>query len=102
MSHEAAGNRWAVEVEGLSRSFGDRVALDSVSLRIPQGSILGLLGLNGAGKSTLLRILIGHLRPDKGKIRLLERTALGDNPSLRAEIGYVSDKQYLYDWMTVA
>jgi ABC-2 type transport system ATP-binding protein len=102
MSNEPNGGLWAVETVDLSRSFGRRQALDGVNLRVSRGSIFGLLGLNGAGKSTLLRILIGHVRADRGEVRLLNKTVQGDDPDIRSRIGYLSDQQYLYDWMSVA
>jgi ABC-type multidrug transport system ATPase subunit len=55
-----------VEVEGLTKRFGARVAVDSVALRIPRGSAFGYLGPNGAGKTTLIRMLLGPTPPTAG------------------------------------
>ena len=59
-----------LRVEGVRRSFGKATALDDLSLTIPSGEIVGLLGRNGAGKSTLLRIVSGQLKPNAGEIQL--------------------------------
>jgi ABC-2 type transport system ATP-binding protein len=61
----------AVEAEGLTKRFGDEVALDGVDLAVPPGTVLGLLGPNGAGKTTTVRILATVLRPDAGRARVL-------------------------------
>ena len=61
-----------LSVTNISKSFGEFVALDNVSLAIESGSILGLLGPNGAGKTTLIRILTGITGPDSGSVNLFE------------------------------
>src|SRR4026209_1619594 len=63
----------AISVRGLVKSFGDVTALDAFDLRIPMGTIHGLVGPNGAGKTTLLRVLFGLVAPDDGSISLLGR-----------------------------
>lgn len=78
----------AVEVRGVTRRFGDVVALDDVSLEVGRGELVGLLGPNGAGKSTLLSLVSGQRRPDAGVVRLhgrdprdpRARTVLGLTP----------------------
>ncbi|MEV0893160.1 ABC transporter ATP-binding protein [Promicromonospora sp. NPDC050262] len=78
----------AVEVSGVTRRFGDVVALDDVSLEVGHGELVGLLGPNGAGKSTLLSLVSGQRRPDAGVVRLnghdprdaRSRTVLGLTP----------------------
>lgn len=75
----------AIRVEDLWFSYGRRKVLESVSLQVPQGSFAALIGPNGAGKSTLLRILLGVIKPDKGRI-----TILGQAPGQQGQpIGYV-------------
>src|SRR5262245_8881701 len=69
----------AVEVVDVTRSYGDLVAVDGVSLQVEPGEVYGILGPNGAGKTTLLRMLFGLIRPDAGSIRIFGRT--------RAEVG---------------
>lgn len=59
-----------IEVENLTKSFGDRTLIDNLSFSIPKGSIVGIIGGNGAGKTTFLRMLVGQEQPDSGSIRL--------------------------------
>jgi ATP-binding cassette ChvD family protein len=61
-----------IEVEGLKKSFGDRVIFEDVSFTVPKGSIVGIIGANGRGKSTLFRILNGEEQPDGGEVRIGE------------------------------
>jgi ABC-2 type transport system ATP-binding protein len=63
----------AIEVSGLTKRFGSRVALDSLDLTVPEGVAYGFLGPNGAGKTTLIRVLLGLTRPNQGEIRLLDQ-----------------------------
>jgi ABC-2 type transport system ATP-binding protein len=77
----------AIEVEGVSKSFGTTHALAGVSLRAEEGQVLGLLGPNGAGKSTLVRILSTLLRPDSGLARVAGFDVVRDARALRSHIG---------------
>ena len=64
-------NGWAVETHGLTKRFGDKVAVDNVDLLVPRGSAFGYLGPNGAGKTTLIRVLLGLTRANAGTMSLL-------------------------------
>jgi len=66
-----------VEVDGLSKAFGDRLLIDDLSFKLPPGGIVGVIGPNGAGKTTLFKMLTGKEKPDKGTIRLGETVKLG-------------------------
>ncbi len=66
-----------VEVDGLSKAFGDRLLIDDLSFKLPPGGIVGVIGPNGAGKTTLFKMLTGKEKPDKGSIRLGETVKLG-------------------------
>jgi ABC-2 type transport system ATP-binding protein len=93
-----AGAAAAIRVRNLCYSYGDRQALDSLSLDIPAGSIFGLLGPNGSGKSTLLSVLIGRRQAASGDV-----TVLGEplSAKLRARIGIVFQEPSLDPNMTV-
>ena len=62
-----------IEVEGISKRFGDFVALEDVSLEVPEGGLTALLGPSGSGKSTLLRIIAGLEQPDQGVVRIADQ-----------------------------
>jgi ABC-2 type transport system ATP-binding protein len=84
----------ALEIRDLSKSFGDRRALDGVTLTMRQGEILGLLGPNGAGKTTLVRSIAGRVHPETGSLRILGQDPAGD--AARALRGWVPQEIALY------
>lgn len=88
----------AVDARDLVYAYGDRRALDGLSLAVPSGAIFGLLGPNGSGKSTFLSMLIGRRQPDAGEIRVLGRPLA---PQLRARMGIVFQEPSLDAAMTV-
>ncbi len=92
---------YAIEAEGLSRRFGDLLAVDSVTLRIPRGRIYGFLGPNGSGKSTTIRMLCGLLKPTAGNARVLDLAVPRDAEQLRQRIGYMTQKFSFYEDLTV-
>src|SRR5207237_6691001 len=66
---ERLGNE-VIEVEDVSKGYGDRLLMDKLSFQVPPGAIVGIIGPNGAGKSTLFRMLSGKEKPDSGKIKI--------------------------------
>jgi ABC-2 type transport system ATP-binding protein len=93
---------YAIETRELWRRFGKFEAVKGVSLRVPKGTVYGLLGVNGAGKSTVIKMIMGHLRPTRGEISILGRALGEDLIEIRKRVAYVSENRYLYEWMTVA
>ena len=91
----------AVETQGLTKSYGKLVALDHVSLSVPEGSLFGLIGPDGAGKTTLYRILTTLLSPDEGNAIVAGLDVAKDYRRLRAEIGYMPERFSLYPDLTV-
>src|SRR5262249_58073791 len=77
----------AIETEGLTKKFGQAVALNGLDLRVPHGDILGVLGPNGAGKTTAVRILATLLRPDAGQARVLGADVVAQAGEGRRRIG---------------
>ncbi|MEA2141189.1 MAG: heme exporter protein, partial [Solirubrobacteraceae bacterium] len=89
-----------VQVEGLSRHYGEREALDGVSLSLSEGQTLVVFGPNGAGKTTLLRVLATLLRPHAGEVRVLGSRLPGDAWAVRGRIGLLGHEPLLYRELT--
>jgi ABC-2 type transport system ATP-binding protein len=90
-----------IETRGLTRRFGDVVAVDAVDLAVDRGEIFGCLGPNGSGKSTLMRMLLGLLEPSAGSARVLGREIPRDAERLRPAIGYMTQRFSLYEDLDV-
>jgi ABC-2 type transport system ATP-binding protein len=90
----------AVEVEELTKRFGDFTAVNRVSFQIEEGEIFGFLGPNGAGKTTVIRMLCGLLVPTSGKGRVLGYDVASQAESIKLRIGYMAQKFALYDDLT--
>ena len=84
-----AGGPPLLELDGLTRRFGDRVAVQSLSLSVTRGEIVGLLGPNGSGKTTSFRLLTGSLSPHGGRVLVYGRPAKLDDRSFRSRLGVV-------------
>jgi ABC-2 type transport system ATP-binding protein len=87
---------WAIEVAGLEKRYGDRRAVDGISLRIAPGEVFGLLGPNGAGKTTTVETLEGYRAPDGGTVRVLGLDPQAEGPALRPRIGVMLQEGGLY------
>ena len=90
-----------VRVEGLSKKFGDFLAVDNVSFTIKKGEIVGYLGPNGSGKTTTIRLLLGLLIPSSGHATVLGYDIFEQTEQIRKCCGYMSQKFALYDDLTV-
>lgn len=90
-----------IEVDGLTRNYGDLVAVDNVSFEIARGEIVGLLGHNGAGKTTIMRMLTGYLEPTAGRIRIDGLDINEQRLEVQRKIGYLSENAPLYPDMSV-
>jgi ABC-2 type transport system ATP-binding protein len=88
----------AVWCSGVSKRYGRRVALSSVSLSIRRGEIVGLLGPNGAGKTSLIKIMLGLVKADAGEVMLLGRR--GDQHGARVGVGYLPELFRYQPWLT--
>jgi ABC-2 type transport system ATP-binding protein len=92
----------ALEVEGVSKSYGTVPALIDAQFRVAPGEIVGLLGPNGAGKSTTMKSVVGLIRPDAGTIRIAGRDLQSDPVAVKRGIGYVPESPSLYEFLTAA
>jgi ribosome-dependent ATPase len=91
----------AIEAEGLTRRFGDFVAVDHVSFKIPPGEIFGFLGSNGCGKSTTMKMLVGFLPATSGTCKLFGQPMGSDDMQARRNVGYMTQAFSLYGELTV-
>lgn len=87
----------AICIDGLTKSFGQNVALSGVSLSVPAGAMLGLLGPNGAGKTTMIRLLLGLLEPSAGSATVLGWDVRRDADQIRAHAGALLEHSGLYE-----
>jgi len=88
-----------LECTGLTKHYGGKAALKTVSLRIEPGRIVGLLGPNGSGKTTLIKICIGLLTPTLGSVVI---NGIKPSPATKAIVSYLPENTYLNDWMKVS
>lgn len=99
MSDERASN--AIEIEDMTHRYGRRPAVEGLTLKVPEGSVHGLLGENGAGKTTTIQAMLGLIRPTSGRLRVLGLDPTRDGLGVRRCVGYVPEQPVFYDWMTV-
>lgn len=85
-----------LKIKGVSKSFGDKLAVDNISLDIKQGEVFGLLGPNGAGKSTTIKMITGILKPGEGDIFLDDFSITKNNIEAKRLIGYVPDSPDMF------
>ena len=90
----------AVRLDHVSRSFDDVVAVDNVSLHVPRGTVLGVIGPSGAGKTTAIRIICGAIRPDSGSVQVLGEDPRRFRRRTRESIGYMPQLFVLYPDLT--
>jgi ABC-2 type transport system ATP-binding protein len=90
-----------ISVSELTRRFGPKTALDSVSVSMPRGAVYGLVGANGAGKTTLIKHILGLLRARSGSVRVFGLDPVADPVGVLSRIGYLSEENDLPAWMRV-
>ena len=84
--------------ENVSKSYGATAALNNISLEIPAGKIVGLLGPNGSGKTTLIKLINGLLQPDQGRVLI---NNMDPSPATKAIVSYLPDTTYLNEQMKI-
>lgn len=90
-----------VEVENLTKRYGDTLAVDGVTFQAREGEILGFLGKNGAGKTTTMRMMTGFMSPTSGTVRVNGHDICDDSVEARRQIGYLPETAPIYDDMSV-
>ena len=89
-----------VQIDGVLKSFGPKIALKNVSFSVPAGQICGLLGPNGAGKTTLFRLLMGILKATEGRLLIDGRDAFEDRVEVKRLIGFLPDEPVFYSYLS--
>ncbi len=95
-------NEAAIRCEHLSVYADSKTILGGITLDIPRGAVVGVVGRNGAGKSTLLRAMVGLAAPEIGTAKLLGQPSLDMDDEVRARLGYVAQTPDLFEWLTVS
>ena len=90
-----------IKLENISRRYGTKLALDHVSLEVPRGVVLGLVGANGAGKTTLIKHVLGLLRAKEGTARVFGLDPVTHPVEVLSRIGYLSEDRDLPPWMSI-
>jgi ABC-2 type transport system ATP-binding protein len=90
-----------IGISELTRRFGGKTALASVSLSLPRGAVYGLVGANGAGKTTLIRHILGLLRAESGSVRVFGLDPVADPVGVLSRIGYLSEENDLPGWLRI-
>ncbi len=91
----------AIVTDGLTKWYGSKCVVNSLSLRVPEGCVYGFLGRNGAGKSTTIKMLTGMVHPDDGSATLLGQDVTTMPLKMRERIAYLAEGHPLYLWMTI-
>ena len=91
-----------IRTESLTRRYGRRIGIEEMSLAVPEGSLFGFLGPNGSGKTTTIRVLLGFLRPTRGRAKVFGLDCWRDSCRIKAEVGYLPGDLRLYPWMSGA
>jgi ABC-2 type transport system ATP-binding protein len=91
-----------IELRGLSKRYGDFMAVNGIDLDVPAGELFGFLGPNGAGKTTTLRMIAGILRPSAGSVRIGGIDLAYDPTAAKRKLGYIPDRPFIYEKLTGA
>jgi ABC-2 type transport system ATP-binding protein len=91
---------YVIETQGLTKQYGPVTALDNLSLTVPRHAIFGFLGPNGAGKTTAMRLLLGLIRPSRGRGAVFGHDIVTDSLAIRARVGYLPQHPNFYPEMT--
>jgi ABC-2 type transport system ATP-binding protein len=91
----------AIDVQGLTKRFGDKTVVDHFSMQVPKGAIYGFLGPNGSGKTTTIRMICGLLTPDEGRGVVLGHDIQAESERIKRQVGYMTQKFSLYEDLSI-
>ena len=91
----------AIQVEGLTKRFGDKTVVDHFSMEVPKGAIYGFLGPNGSGKTTSIRLMCGLLTPDSGSGTCLGYDIRTQSALIKRNVGYMTQRFSFWDDLTI-
>jgi len=97
----SANGAIAIEVQNLTKRFGERTVVDNFSMKVPAGQIYGFLGPNGSGKTTTIRMICGLLTPDAGSGIVLGHDIARDSELIKRQVGYMTQKFSLYEDLSI-
>jgi ABC-2 type transport system ATP-binding protein len=97
----SSSENWAIETTDLTKRFGKHVAVNGLTMQVPEGSVFAFLGRNGAGKTTTIRMLLDLVDRTSGAATILGLDTIRKSLEIKRRIGYVAEGQKMYDWMTV-
>lgn len=100
MTQMITSHATAIELTGLRKEYGPKVAVENLSLSIPRGELFACLGPNGAGKTTTIKMIVGLLRPTAGQVRVCGHAVDSDGSPAKAVMAYVPDQPFTYAKLT--
>ena len=89
-----------IEIENVTKRFGEKIAVDRLSLTVPSGEFFAFVGPNGAGKTTTIKVIVGLLRADEGTVRICGQDIQKNAAAAKALLSHIPDQPYLYDKLT--
>src|SRR3954468_21172362 len=92
----------AIDVQGMTKRFGDRTVVNDISLQVRTGEIYGFFGPNGSGKTTFIRMLCGLLRADAGSGTCLGYDVINESESIKRHVGYMTQRFSFYEDLSIA
>src|SRR5215216_2931612 len=92
----------AIDVQGMTKRFGDRTVVDSIALQVKKGEIYGFLGPNGSGKTTFIRMLCGLLRADAGSGTCLGYDVVRESEAIKRHVGYMTQRFSFWEDLSIA
>ncbi len=96
-----SGTEFAIDVQGLTKRYGDKTVVDALSMQVRRGEVFGFLGPNGSGKTTTIRMMCGLLTPDGGMGHTLGYDILREAPAIKREVGYMTQRFGLYEDLSI-